>query len=159
MISGHAVTHNVRQQLEKGEDQRQDQERRHDHCQVKRKVAQNHVIEDEREARAEPSAVRSRCRLEAASGAAPARANRLQLLQQQLPSGSQIADLDGHAVYAPQQEQAADKEEDVAHPRAKPRGHPSLASHLHSQQREEVVDHHQQNRQHEARAFAAFTRG
>ena len=70
----------------------------------------------------------------------------------------QVADLDGHAVDAPQQKQSADKEEDVAHPRAEPWRHPSLARHLHAEQREEVIDDHQQNRQHKAGALAAFAR-
>ena len=45
----HLVAHDVGQQLEEGEDQRQHQERRHDHREIQREVAQDHVVEDQRE--------------------------------------------------------------------------------------------------------------
>src|ERR1019366_394710 len=99
----HFVADDVCQQLEEGEYQRQNQECRQHHHQVQGEIAQDHVVQDERELCAEAFSV-GRCIAEqkrVVEGVAPPHAKFLQLLPQRFPGRTQAAKLNRHPVHAP----------------------------------------------------------
>ena len=99
----HFVADDVGQQFEEGEYQRQNQERCQHHPQIQSEVAQDHVVQNEREPCAEAFSVRQgilQC-MGAGGKVAPAYPQFLQLLPRPFPVRAQGADLKRHPIHAP----------------------------------------------------------
>src|SRR5208283_2294185 len=156
---GDPIAHDVGQQFEVGEDQHNDQTGGNNHRQVQGEVAQDHVIQDQRETGAETALMQRRNGSRAREHRLPAlHGETLQLLLCRLPPATQSAEFDGHLIQSPQQKQPAKKEEDVARPDTLPGRHLSLTRHRNTGQGKEVVDEHQQNGEHKTCALAPFAR-
>ena len=120
---GYTIPHDVAEQFEEREHQRQHHERRQHHHEIKQEIPQDHVVEQQRKLRTKYARARQRL-FKGPPG--PLRAFRLgfdrEAFPQRLPPRGQPTQVDRRAIYPVEQENTSEQEDRIRHPDSDGRG-------------------------------------